>query len=237
MRSFIWTLGFGLFFALTARGQENLKFGFQLSPSFSHMRSTDPDIRAGGTNLGLKMGVMSEYYFRENYAFATGIGFFFNTGGSLLHQSAGQYWVRSGLDSLPAQARLKYNLQFIEIPLALKMQTREFGYVRYFLEPGMSLAINTRANGQVSGPGIADSDQTINIRKDVNALLLSLSIGAGATYSLNESLALTGGIFFQSGFTDVTDDSGTVLEAGKAPRREDARSSINAITIRVGIIF
>jgi len=237
MRSFLLTVSLGLLFLLPAAAQENLKFGFQLSPSFSHMRSTDPDIRAGGTNLGLKMGVLGEYYFRENYAFATGIGFFFNTGGTLLHQSAGQYWTRSGLDSLPAQARLKYNLQYLEIPLALKMQTREFGYVRYFLEPGISLAINTRANGQVSGPGIRTDNSTINISKDVNALLLSLSIGAGAIYSLNESLALTGGIFYQSGFTDVTDDSGTVLEPGKSPRKEDARSSINAITVRIGIIF
>ncbi len=219
------------------QAQENLRFGFQVSPVFSRMHTTDPNIHPAGTNLGLKMGILGAYYFRENYAFSTGIGFFFNAGGTLQHDFSGQYWTRSGIDTLPSQAQLKYNLQYLEIPLGLKMRTREFGYIRYFLEPGFSLAIKTRANGQINGPGISNSNNTINISNDVNALLLSVGIGGGVEYSINESLALTGGLFFQSGFSDLTRDSGTVLEPGKSPRREDSRGNIRSITLRVGILF
>lgn len=236
MRILVFLL-FSAIFLGKLQAQENLRFGFQVSPSFSRMHTTDPGIHPAGTNLGLKMGILGEYYFRENYALSGGIGFFFNTGGTLLYDKSGTYWPGTGLDTLPAQVRLKYNLQYLEIPFGLKMRTREFGYLRYFLEPGISLAIRTRANGHISGPGLSNQDNAINISNELNALLLTVGIGGGVEYSINDSLSLIGGLFFRSGFTDITKDTGTVLQTGQNPRKEDSKGSTNSITIRVGILF
>jgi hypothetical protein len=70
------------FFALAmsaAFAQDNdLRLGFQVSPTFSWMTTDDDEIGNNGTNLGLKLGARGEIFFRDNYAFTIGLGFGFN---------------------------------------------------------------------------------------------------------------------------------------------------------------
>ncbi|HQU60765.1 MAG TPA: PorT family protein, partial [Saprospiraceae bacterium] len=69
----------------------NVRFGFQLSPAFSWMSTSTNKINTNGTNLGLKLGMVGEFYFQENYAVTSGLGFFFNTGGTLLQERPGNF--------------------------------------------------------------------------------------------------------------------------------------------------
>lgn len=221
--------------------QDDIRFGFQLSPSFSWMTANTNRINPSGTNMGLKLGMIGEYYFRDNYAFTTGIGFFFNSGGTLLHEYGGSYWTRSdlgpSLDTLPDNVKLKYGVQYLEIPVGLKMRTREFGYLRYFLEPSLFIGLKTQARGNIKGAGVGNEEEKINIRNEVNNLNLSWGVGAGLEYTLSENTSLVGGLGFQIGFADVTDDNGTVFDPVRGDRRENSKGSINAITLRLGVIF
>ena len=45
-------------FGLAQEG--DLRFGFQLSPSFSWMNTNDTRINRSGTNLGMKLGMLAE---------------------------------------------------------------------------------------------------------------------------------------------------------------------------------
>ncbi|MEL6668592.1 MAG: hypothetical protein AAFP08_06455, partial [Bacteroidota bacterium] len=47
--------------------QNNIQFGFQLSPTFSNMNTSDNLINSDGTNLGLKMGLVGEIPIGDNY--------------------------------------------------------------------------------------------------------------------------------------------------------------------------
>lgn len=221
--------------------QTDVRFGFQVSPVFSWMTTDDNRINPSGTNLGLKLGMVGEFYFRENYAVSTGIGFGFNHGGTLQYDFGGSYWTRSGLgsalDTLPAGTNLKYNIQYVEIPLGLKLRTREFGYLRYFVEPGITLGFKSQARGTIQGRGIGDEAEKINIRKEVNGLNLSWGLGAGVEYSLSENTSLVGGLGFQIGFTDATDDNGVVFDDRRGNREEDSKGKINGIIIRLGVMF
>ena len=58
-----------------AQEQMDIRFGFQLSPSFTWMTANTNRINPSGTNLGIKLGMFGEFYFRENYAFVTGSRF------------------------------------------------------------------------------------------------------------------------------------------------------------------
>ena len=226
---------------------ESLRFGFQLSPTFSWMSTSTSRINSTGTNLGIKLGMIAEYYFTgdQRYAFTTGLGFAFNSGGTLLQEDPGVYWTRSDLDpslpdTLPGQSRLKYGIQYLEIPAGLKMrfQPASSRDIAYFLEPGLTIGIKTQARGEISGPGLGEQDEKINIRQEVNALNLSLGITAGIEYQLSETTSLIGGIGYQSGFTDVTDDNGTTFRSGDPDgRREDSKGTNNGIIIKIGILF
>lgn len=238
------------FTGLRAQYAGDLKFGVQLSPVFSGMTTNKNLINRDGSNLGLKLGLLGEYYIAENYSIHTGIGFHFNGGGSLFYEETFEVvniW-RESLDdavvgNIPDEIEggLKYNydIQFLEIPLGLTLRTREFGYIKYFVRPALHLGIVTQARGTLENASFIDSEEKFDIGSSVNGVNLSWSLGAGVEYSISESTALIGGIGFQSGFADLTTDNDTVVRRrGEAEGREDdSRGRMNGFVITLGVMF
>ncbi|TAK35555.1 MAG: PorT family protein [Saprospiraceae bacterium] len=209
----------------------DLRLGFQVSPVLSYMGSTDNKINSNGTNLGLKLGMRAEMFFRENYAFITGIGFAFNSGGTLHHDIGGQIWTHSELPNgvdptfLPG-VDLKYNLQYVEIPLGLKFRTNDFGYLRYWAEiPVITLGFKSQASGAIQQTGI--TEDKIDIKKEVTSLSLSWGIAGGMEYNISSGTSLVGGIGFEKVFTDVTKDVDD----------DKSKGFINNLVLRLGVLF
>ncbi len=234
--------------ALKAQFAGDLQFGIQLSPTFSGMTTNNNLINRDGTNLGLKLGVIGEYYFGETYSFHTGLGFHFNTGGTLFYENQFErvdIWQESldnalttVPDSISGGLGYKYDLQYVEIPLGLTLRTREFGYLRYYVRPALHLGILTQSRGSLTNAGFVDDEESFDIGKEVNGLNLGWSIGAGVEYSLSESTAFVAGIALQSGFADVTTDKGTsVVRPGRNPTEDDSRGKINSLVLMLGIMF
>lgn len=229
--------------AATAQG--DLGLGFQLSPTFSWLNSDNNEVNGNGTNLGLKLGVIGEYYFAENYAFSTGIGFAFNQGGTLLYEEAGKFWTKSELPlvvdtlaTLPKGTNLKYNIQFVEIPLGLKMRTREFGYFRFYAEPLLLLGFKAKAVGTLNVTGM-EKIEDIDIKKEVNGLAVSWGFGAGTEYGVSANTSIIGGIQYQRIFTDITDNNGFVIDEDRnnEQRDNDSKGIGNALVIKLGVRF
>jgi hypothetical protein len=195
------------------------------------MKTNDNKINRNGTNLGLKLGAVGELYFEDKYALLIGIGFSFNTGGTLRHENFGDIWQRSELPAgvlrpFPAGTDLKYSLQYVEIPVGLKFKTREFGYIRYFTElPVLTLGFNSQARGSVRYQGI--NEEKIDIKKEVIGLSLSWGLSAGIEYSVTESTAIVAGLGFQRVFTDVTKDYDGF----------DSKGTIGSVILRFGVMF
>ncbi len=219
----------------------DLRFGFQLSPTFSWLNATSNQISSSGTNLGIKLGLEGEIQFEENYALTTGIGFAFNQGGTLQYERTGVYWPNSdkgiNLDTLPAGVKLKYQIQYLEIPIGLKMRTRQFGYVSYFLEPALTFGIETQSTGSIKGMNVGNDAEEIDIRQEVNSIYAAWGLTGGIEYSISENTALVGGIGFQLGFSDVTDDSGREIRQNGESTREDSKGKGNSITILLAVMF
>ena len=252
MKKIVAFAAFFTFTLIATAQEESIRFGFQLSPTFSWMTTNTNRINSSGTNLGLKMAMIGEYYFADNYALTSGIGFAFNQGGTLQHELPGCYWRRSNLDlpssfrneafecdSLPGGVKLKYELQYLEIPIGLKMRTREFGYIRYYLEPALTLGINTQATGDVKGRGIGNDVEKVDISGDVNAFNLAWGVGAGIEYSISENTSLVGGLAFQIGFADASDDGAVVFDdrTETGTRRDNSSAKNNNIIVRLAVMF
>ncbi len=235
---------------------QTFRFGIQVSPTVTWMSSSDKKINGNGTNLGLKLGVIGEKYFAENYAFMFGIGFAFNQGGTLKHDVGGDLWHNSQLSSdryqdeskgaMPDGVNLKYGLQYVEIPFGLRLRTQEFGYIRYFAEiPVFTVGFLTQAKGAITGTDMDTEKEDIS--NDVNNLAFSWGLGAGIEYSLGSQTSLVVGIYYQSYTTDVTKDDGikyTKREApmtGKEAPTETAKANskglIRGLTLRLGVMF
>ncbi len=263
MKKIVATLAIFSIIILGLNAQSDFRFGFEASPSFSWLKTDNNQVNNNGTALGLRLGLMGEKYFTENYAITFGIGFAFNQGGKLAHDVGGNLLPKSELSDeslqdnvfpdLPDGVNIKYGIQYIEMPFGFKMRTQEFGYMKYYAElPRFILGIRSQARGDINGTyatGDGLSTEKENIKQDVNVIGLSWGLGLGAEYSLNENTAIVGGLYFQNSMFDITknkgeqyivDDNGTpnissddIIETPK----EDSKASLGAITIRLGVIF
>ena len=232
-------------FIVTSYAQREVKFGVQLSPTFSWMNTSYTKINPNGTNLGLKLGMIGEYFFNagDEYSLVTGIGFHFNAGGTLFYESTidtVSIWTEANIPGdnvYEGETSFKYSLQYVEIPFGLKLRTRDFGHIRYYVEPHMALGFRTQARGNIENDAAIDPEEAYNIQTGVNLFNLSWGIGGGVEYSLSESTSLFGGLGFQSGFADVTKDKKTTLVSNERTSQDDSKGKIHGLSIRIGIIF
>lgn len=222
---------FAAFRFLGSAQETDLRLGFEVSPMFSTMSTDDNQINKNGTNLGMKLGVRGEIFFRENYAFLIGLGFAFNSGGQLRHEQFGDIWQRSELPNtvitpFPAGTDLRYNIQYVEVPFGLKFRTNEIGYLRYFLEaPIITLGFKSQARGGVEYSSI--KEEKIDIKKEVTPLALSWGLGGGVEYSVSEGTSIIGGVGYQRYFTDVTKDYDGA----------NSKAVIGSIIVHLGVMF
>ncbi|NJN32966.1 MAG: PorT family protein [Saprospiraceae bacterium] len=244
-------------YAAFSYAQTDLHFGFQASPSWSWLATNDSRSSGSGSNLGLKLGLILENRFSQSYAITSGIGFHFNTGGAIQINPGvyGKQWRLSrsevtpslpGVDSVlyGEESKFRYNLTFVEIPIGLKLRTPETGsHTRFFVEPGLTLGIRTRATGKMDAFGTDNkqySRESIDIGRESGIINLSWGLGVGGEYIISNNNAITAGIYFQRGFVDATDDdSNSTFEdpLGNLNGRPDKSVLINSFTLRLGLMF
>ncbi len=207
---------------------DKLSFGLQLSPTFSWMRANLNTVNGNGTNVGLKLGLLTEYSLdaSERYSFTSGLGFAFNHGGTLQYEDKEVIWVNeANLETTILRA--KYSVQYVEVPAGLKMRFC-LDHIRTCIygEPQLILGIRTQARGDLIDK--LDEFNDIPINDFVSPLGLSWGLGIGAEYEIGDDTSAIGGIYFQDMFTDMTKD----VELG-----DESNSGFRAITIRLGILF
>src|SRR3989337_4339666 len=119
---------------------KSMRIGFQVSPVISWGGNNDNQIVQTEGNFGLKLGTTADIYFRENYSFTMGINLAFHQGGEFRYDVGGNYLPKSDLSDparlqtgdkpLPDGTKIKYNIQYVEFPIGLKIKSKEMGYIR-----------------------------------------------------------------------------------------------------------
>lgn len=161
--------------------------------------------KSNGVNLGFSYGLMADFNFAENYSFTTGLTITTINGKSTEldpspYHNASLYPATTAYD-------LKYMLQYVEIPLTLKLKTEKIGDVRWYGQFGLSNDFNIGARQDVSLAGKVLYDD-LHIKKDINFYRAGLIIGGGVEYDVAKNTSVTTGLTFNNGFTDISDDKG-----------------------------
>ncbi len=246
MKKIALVLGFLFAFQGLIWSQGEVRFGIQASPTWSWMQTNDKLLEGTGSNWGLKFGVLGEYYFANNYAFFSGLGFGFNQGGTLLNgYQEGAFWPKTdlsdpALDTLGKDAKLHYRLNYVEIPLGLRFRggSNEDAPIKFFAEaPVFTLGFVSKALGDIRGNTPVQAEDE-NIRKDVNGLSLSWGVGAGIEYEVAAHATAVAGLYYQQQFTDLTDDGGSVFDSRTgAWKKENSKGSFRSLSIRLAFFF
>lgn len=151
--------------------------------------------KSNSVSLGFSYGLLADFNFTQNYSFATGL--------TITTINGRTKEARTVSNDPPAQTevQLKYKLQYIEIPLTLKLKTVKIDNVRWYGQFGLSNDFKIRAYQDVNGK--AESEYA---SENIKFYRSGLIIGAGAEIDVKANMSVTTGLTFNNGFTNITGD-------------------------------
>jgi hypothetical protein len=249
----IWTLN-----DINAQEDRNLRFAFAVQPSVSWIKPDIASLEREGNRIGFAYGVLSDIRLGSspNYWFSTGI-MVNSQGGTLLNSKYHDEKTMVVVDEAGntalyptfAIATEKYKLQYIDIPLTLKLKTNEIGYMTYYGQFGMDLGFNIKARKDVEYHFSDNIDRTIddeNISDETRLFRAALQIGLGGEYNISGSTSILAGIVWNNGLNSVIgsnyfaeDDTGKPIVSSDNKLEEGAKIKAisNYIGLTLGVFF
>ena len=172
--------------------------------------------------MGIKYGLRGDQFFGKNYAITTGL-MISHTAIDLHYDSTITLKTVDETYEDISDVDIKYNFQTFELPIGMKFQSNEIGYMRVLIEGGFINGVQIRSKVTSDEPEI-DKEE---LKEGVNAYTLSYYFEGGITYTLGAQIALKGTVYFSSGILDLTPDNNNA---------ED-RITQNSVGMKIGLVF
>jgi hypothetical protein len=205
------------------QAQQKIVFGLHADPVIGWFKSDLPEIRNEGARPGFNFGLTFNKYFAPNYSFSTGIGLL-NAGGRLISSDTTVLEFSNFKSTVLPGNPVVYKIQYLTIPVGLKLQTNQIGYLTFFSDVGFDPKVVIFGKADVPSLDISGE----NAVNELNRFSLSYHITGGIEYSLGGSTALVFGLNFDNNFLDITKDN----------RNQPAdRVSHKILSFRLGVNF
>lgn len=209
-------------------GEPRVRFGLTTSPAISWLKGADKNVDGGKVRMGFEYGLLLDINLskkHQNYMISTGITGILN-GGNAVYDSL---VVNKSPLVYGSGVHARYKMQYLNIPVSLKLKTNEIGYITYYGQIGFVPAFRVGAR--------VDSEQLLyenaKLGKDNETIFkaplfqLGLNVGAGIEYSLNDRTALLVGLNFVNNFTNGV----------KVQTEDKDKQAFKYVLLRVGILF
>ena len=198
-------------------GFQKFHFGLKVSPAFSWMKVDGTDIESDGGRFGMAYGLMTEFAISKNYSFATGVDVSYRSG-KLVGMDPFNGEKFSGIQKL----------QYVEIPIGLKLKTNEIGYITYYGQFGVlpGLLVKSKEDRNYESESVPDISGNGNQSKfyPINAYL---NVGAGIEYNLGGNSAFTVGLRYNNGLIDIY----------KGSDNESLQFRTDGVVMDIGVFF
>jgi hypothetical protein len=209
---------------------QDFRCGLTASPLISWYNVAGTDIENDGSRLGFQYGLLFEPTIGsvERYAFSTGV--VVNMVGGFL---TGTEAYSPADTTLTGVVNTSLRVQYLEVPLTIKLRTNEINYFSYYgmfgITPGFN--IKARYDQQLENGDFVHEDVNLNgneegVDDEYRFMNLSLSMGIGTEYSITETTTLTAGLVFQNGFLNVYESNAT-----------DEMIQMKQMVLRLGVLF
>ncbi len=212
-----------------ASAENKVRLGLHFTPTVGFAKSDKAAITNAGMRLGYNWGLVVDTKLADNYYFSTGI--------NLVNSPIKINFVDTLRDTSSTSTfstdnvELKYKLQYLGIPLTLKMKTKEVNYMKYYgqigFEPQFNIGKKINADkGRYAGKDYLAPSEMIyaNFNDDISFIRMAFVVGGGVEYSLGGKTALVGGLTYNGGFSDINKDKGSKI-------------TNNYVTLNLGILF
>ncbi len=147
-------LVFGMLITQLSFAQGEFRFGLKGSSNFGWVGGTSKNIVNDGTTVAFGYGIMGDYYFKPNYGISAEI---------MLSNIKSKFTVteplafNSVMSDTVNDLRYEYNIQYLDIPLTMKIRTKEIGDMTYFGQFGVSMGFALNAKTSIVSTGLPKS--------------------------------------------------------------------------------
>jgi hypothetical protein len=234
---------------------DRMKLGVFIAPNISWMKPTSNKstdrlylVSNNGSRVGFTWGLMADFMFSENYGIATG-AHVTSTGGNIL-VTENPNFTRTG-SKVVKNADFEYKLQYLEVPLGLKLKSDPIGGsgVKLFGLFGGTLGINIgkKANyevnytdtdpaGNIVSKTVSGENEIIRGVLAITPAILQLNVGGGAEFPISPKMSVYTGLYFNNGFVpDVTNPKQYKLDY--QGEFTDGNIRLNNFAFRIGLFF
>jgi hypothetical protein len=202
--------------------QEKLSIGIHFDPLIGWFGTDIDEVKNDGARPGINAGLTFKIPFSSNYSFSTGLNLI-NAAGRLVCENETQLELVN-TETVAANEPVVYKIQHIAIPLGLKLETNQIGYLTFFSDVGIDPKV--MIGGKADVPSLSIKGEKAN--DELKLFNLAYHFIAGIEYGLGGNTAAVVGIGFENSFLDVTKDNGT-QPVDKVTHR--------LVSIRLGVNF
>ena len=178
---------------------KNTRMGLYVSPSINFIQ-TDSDEIETNSNPGVVYGYSIEMALNDNHRLESGFAISYKGGDIVENTSNGK-------------ETSDYKVQYLTIPLLIKMRSREIGYFNYFARIGPSINLKLKEM-------IRSSEN-----KNTNPAMIDICLFLGAEYSLGGKTSVEGSLFFNNNITNALGDN------------QDPHALFHQLGLRLGFLF
>ncbi len=211
------------------------KGGLMISPAITWMQAAVDNqninkIQSPGAKLGFSYGLVGDFFFNNNYGIGANLRITsFNE----------EFKYFKNADSLQSIDRTLH-LQYLEIPVTLKMRTNEIGYVKYFAQFGFMPAILLGARADINeydrNNNSVSSNNGLNVNSSVNLFMLYSVVGIGAEYNLGGSTNIIVSLSWNNGFTNIWNRATNVSNPDPYTN-SNFSTPVENISLNLGVLF
>ena len=205
----------------TQKDVPTFRLGLHFSPNIAWLNLNTTGYSSNGGRIGFAYGLSTEFYLAKNYLLSTGFSIN-NVGGKLQYESV---YENNGVLA-PSEVKQTININYVDIPLTLKLKTNEIGYITYFGNFGFNTGVKYNSKTDIEYVNFKSIKQTDVANTDnVSLININLIVGAGLEYNISGNTNLAVGVTFHNGFTDIIKSKTHVLDAnGKAVIDSDGKA-------------
>ena len=201
--------------------------GVKVAPNLGWLKTDQEGYNSEGVVPGINWGLIADFYFAENYALASGFEVSFHNG---------KISYPDIYDGTQGRLDRKYRLKYIDIPVLIKMKTNDIGDFRFYgnigVRPGVRIGAKAKDSyTSLSGPTVTTTKDWHNIDSQTRLFRMSLVIGGGVEFPIDNSTSIVAGLNFINGFSNVLKNKNAVTPS------INHKAIPNAIELSLGVVF
>lgn len=193
--SFITFLGFSQ--------EVPLKLALMAHPNVGFLKVENG--KSNGQSMGFAYGLVGDFIFSDNYSITTGLLVTTVNGRGTMPN----FYPYHPAGNPTALYDVKYMMQYLEVPLALKLKTDEVNDLSWYGKFGFTADFRLGAKQTVETGGTMLAEK-VNATNNTSFFRAGMLIGAGAKHKVFGNTSLTGGLSYNNGLSNITKKGSSV---------------------------